>query len=177
MSHPEDLVMDPATILQQCHIPSTADVADFGCGPGIFSIPLAQITSGTVYCFDVLESALEAVKNRAYIMGINNIVTQRSNLEKLHGSGLKDGAVAHIVMRKILVQNDDKPTLFAEAFRVLQEKGVLLVVGWNDQAVTGFDILARLAPEKVVALAQETGFTDIAPIDAGKYHYAYAFTK
>ena len=51
------------------------------------------------------------------------------------------------------------------------------MVGWNDQAVTGFDILARLAPEKVVALAQETGFTDIAPIDAGKYHYAYAFTK
>ncbi len=169
--------MDPATILHQCHIPSTADVADFGCGPGIFSIPLAQITTGTVYCFDVLESALEAVKNRAYIMGINNIVTQRSNLEKLHGSGLKDGAVAHIVMRKILVQNDDKSTLFAEAFRALQDKGTLLVVGWNEHAVEGFDILARLAPEKVVTLAQEAGFTDIAPIDAGTYHYAYAFTK
>lgn len=169
--------MDPMKILHQGGVPSTADVADFGCGPGIFSIPLAQMTSGTVYCFDVLESALEAVKNRAYIMGINNIVTHRSNLEQLHGSGLKDNAVAYIVMRKILVQNDNKPVLFAEAFRILENGGKLLVVGWNERAIEGFDVLKRLSPQRVVELASETGFAQTTSVDAGKYHYAYVFTK
>jgi ubiquinone/menaquinone biosynthesis C-methylase UbiE len=174
---PQDLVMNPEKILQQCNISSVADVADFGCGPGIFSIPLARMTTGTVFCFDVLESALEAVKNRAYVMGLNNIVTRRSNLEKINGSGLDDGSMEHVVMRKILLQNDDKNVLFAESRRVLKTGGNLLVVGWSEEVIGGFGMTERLAPEQVIAFADQAGFEHSLEIDAGKYHYAYVFTK
>lgn len=175
--HAEDLVLEPKKLLLECNIAENHNIADFGCGPGIFSIPLAQMTDGTVYCFDVLESALEAVKSRAQIIGLDNIITRRSNLEKINGSGLDDGSVDHVIMRKILLQNEDRASLFAESFRVLPKNGNLLVVGWCENAVKGFGMQKKIAPEEVEKFAKESGFTNKKNIDAGKYHYAFVFTK
>lgn len=176
--HPEDIVLEPKTLLAECHIAKDHNIADFGCGPGIFSIPSAQITTdGIVYCFDVLESALEAVNSRAKMIGLDNIVTKRSNLEKVNGSGLDDGSVHHVIMRKILLQNNDRKALFAEAFRVLSTGGNLLIVGWGENAIQGFGMEIKMAPEEVEQFAQEVGFRDKKQIDAGKYHYAYIFIK
>lgn len=177
MMHAEDIVLEPEKLLTECNIGDDHNVADFGCGPGIFSIPIAQMTEGTVYCFDVLESALEAVNSRAQIIGLNNIVTERLNLEKENGSGLDEGAVGHVIMRKILLQNENKAALFAESFRILSVGGNLLVVGWGVDAVQGFGMEKKLAPEEVEKLAEEAGFTQKKSIDAGKYHYAFIFTK
>ncbi len=175
--HAEDLVLDPDKLLKECNIMEADNVADFGCGPGIFSIPLARLTKGTVFCFDVMESALEAVKNRAQVMGLHNIVTRRSNLEKLNGSGLDDGFISHVVMRKILLQNEDRITLFAESYRVLKPGGNLLVVGWGEDVIKGFGMEKRIPAAEVVALADQTGFSHTLELDAGHYHYAYIFTK
>lgn len=175
--HAEDLVLDPEKLLKECNIMVMDNVADFGCGPGIFSIPLARMTKGTVFCFDVMESALEAVKNRAQVMGLHNIVTRRSNLEKVNGSGLDEGSVSHVVMRKILLQNEDKPALFEESRRVLKIGGNLLVVGWGEDVIKGFGMEKRLPGEEVVALADQAGFSHTLELDAGKYHYAFVFTK
>ncbi len=175
--HAEELVLEPEKILAKCNIKDIEDIADFGCGPGIFTIPLARMTDGTIYCFDVLESALDAVKNRAHVMGLRNIVTKRSNLEKLNGSGLQDNSVQHVIMRKILLQNDNKNILFAESHRVLTVGGNLLVVGWSTDAIHGFGLEKRLLPEEVVALADQAGFSHTLEIEAGRYHYAFVFTK
>lgn len=175
--HVEDMVLEPKKILQACDIAQNHNVADFGCGPGIFSIPLAQMTGGTVYCFDVLESALEAVNSRAQIIGLDNIVTRRSNLEKINGSGLDDRAVEHVIMRKILLQNTDRDVLFAESYRVLSPGGNLLVVGWGENAVQGFGMENKVAPEAVIEFAKNSGFVDKKSVDVGKYHYAFVFTK
>ena len=55
----DEAILEPEKLLKACDISGKHNVADFGCGPGIFSIPIAQMTEGTVYCFDVLESALD----------------------------------------------------------------------------------------------------------------------
>ncbi|PID52051.1 MAG: hypothetical protein CR972_04065 [Candidatus Moraniibacteriota bacterium] len=178
MEHPEDIVLDPNTLLAECNIEKDHNIADFGCGPGIFSIPMAQIVvDGTVYCFDVLSSALEAVNSRAQIIGLRNIVTKRSNLEKVNGSGLEDSAVNHVIMRKILLQNQDRPALFAESYRVLNGGGNLLVVGWTEDAVQGFGMEERVSAEEVQKYAMEAGFADEKKLDAGRYHYAFVFVK
>jgi ubiquinone/menaquinone biosynthesis C-methylase UbiE len=170
-------ILDPEKLLQACDIKNKEDVADFGCGPGIFSIPIARMTEGTVYCFDVLESALEAVNSRAQIMGINNIVTRHTNLEKIGGSGLEDGVIEHVIMRKILLQNNNKEILFAETYRILVDNGKLLVVGWSDDAIKGFGTEDKLSKESVKEFAAKVGFVDFKELEAGQYHYAFIFTK
>ncbi len=173
----DEAILEPEKLLKACDISQKHNVADFGCGPGIFSIPIARMTEGTVYCFDVLESALEAVKSRAQIIGLNNIVTRRVNLEKEHGSGLHGGSVNHVIMRKILLQNENRKALFIEANRVLAGGGKLLVVGWTENAVKGFGTENRLSEEEVKQFAQDAGFNKHETLDAGRYHYAFIFTK
>jgi ubiquinone/menaquinone biosynthesis C-methylase UbiE len=170
-------ILDPEKLLQACDIKNKEDVADFGCGPGIFSIPIARMTEGIVYCFDVLESALEAVDSRAQIMGINNIVTRRANLEKIGGSGLEDGVIEHVIMRKILLQNDNKEGLFAEAYRILTNNGKLLVVGWDKNVIKGFGTNNRLDKKEIKDFATKAGFINTIELDAGDYHYAFIFIK
>ncbi len=172
-----EAILEPEKLLTVCDIKKDDDVADFGCGPGIFSIPIARMTEGTVYCFDVLESALEAVNSRAQTGGLNNIVTRRVNLEKIGGSGLDDGAMEHVIMRKILLQNNDKEVLFSEACRVLTGNGKLLVVGWDKEVIAGFGTSERLDKESVQEFATKGGFMGAQEIDAGEYHYAFIFTK
>jgi len=170
-------VLNPEKLLTECDVRDEQNVADFGCGPGIFSIPVARMTEGTVYCFDILESALEAVSSRAQTAGINNIVTRRSNLEKENGSGLDEDSISHVIMRKIIVQNDDKKALFIEARRILSDGGKLLVVGWSEKAEEGFGMRNRIDEESVRQFAREAGFNNYKNIDAGQYHYAFVFTK
>jgi ubiquinone/menaquinone biosynthesis C-methylase UbiE len=170
-------ILDPEKLLQACDIKNKEDVADFGCGPGIFSIPIARMTEGTVYCFDVLESALEAVNSRAQIMGINNIVTRHTNLEKIGGSGLEDGVIEHVIMRKILLQNNNKEVLFAEAYRILASNGKLLIVGWDENVIKGFGTNDRLSKKEIEEFAAKTGFINTIELDAGDYHYAFIFIK
>ena len=172
----DEAILNPEKLLAECDIQKEHNVADFGCGPGIFSIPIAQMTEGTVYCFDILESALEAVNSRAQIVGLNNIVTRRVNLEKVRGSGLEDNSVNHVIMRKILLQNENKKALFIEARRVLDDDGKLLVVGWSKKAILGFGANIRLSKEEVLRLANEGGFNNHRELEAGEYHYAFIFT-
>ena len=173
----DEAILEPEKLLKACNITDEHNVADFGCGPGIFAIPIARMTEGTVYCFDVLESALEAVKSRAQIIGLSNIVTRRANLEKEQGSGLENKSVEHVVMRKILLQNENREALFVEANRILSDSGNLLIVGWTDVAVKGFGTDNRLDEESVKQLAQDAGFGNHEALDAGPYHYAFIFTK
>ncbi len=173
----DEAILEPEKLLKACDISGKHNVADFGCGPGIFSIPIAQMTEGTVYCFDVLESALEAVNSRAQIIGLSNIVTRRANLEKENGSKLETGSVNHVVMRKILLQNENKEALFIESHRVLSDDGKLLIVGWTEAAIQGFGTSEKLSENSVRDLAQKAGFTNNEQLDAGKYHYAFIFTK
>jgi predicted RNA methylase len=41
------------------------DVADFGCGYGTFTIPVARIIAGSVYAFDVDRDMVDAVTAKA----------------------------------------------------------------------------------------------------------------
>jgi len=173
----DDAILEPEKLLKACNIGDEHNVADFGCGPGIFSIPIARMTEGTVYCFDVLESALEAVNSRAQIIGLSNIVTRRVNLEKKGGSGLDDESINHVIMRKILLQNDDKDVLFGEANRILSSDGKLLIVGWTEVAVKGFGIENRIDEDNVKQFAKDAGFNTHEALNAGQYHYAFIFTK
>lgn len=51
-------------------------VADIGCGPGYFTLPLAECVGyrGQVYAIDSNEHAVKAVRQRAERQGINNVI-------------------------------------------------------------------------------------------------------
>ncbi len=172
-----DPILNPEKLLAQLGIKGNVTIADFGCGPGIFALPAATQTQGTVYAFDVLSSALEVLESKARTFNVGNVNVQRVNLEADKGSQLPSQHVDYVFMRKILLQSAQKEQLFAEAHRVLKPDGALLIVGWTEKATIGPDVSQRLSKEQVIALAEEKGFVLREELPTDQMHYALVFVK
>ena len=170
-------VLDPKKILKDAGLSGNDYVADFGCGPGIFTIPASELTNGIVYALDIQKSVLEALTNQIHIHNIPNIQINRVNLECIGGSKLEDKSVSFVILRKILLQNDRKDILLKEAYRVLKDDGTLIVVGWTDKALIGPNVSDRLKKEELISLANEADFVIKNQLLEDDHHYAITFSK
>lgn len=172
--------VDPQTIIGQLDFGPGMAVADFGCGAGYFSLPIAQKIGkeGIVYSLDILPQKLESVESRAKNLGLANIVTKQVNLEKEGGSKLDSESMDWVILKDILFQNKDKGQILAEARRVLKTGGKALVVEWKpDDASLGPSSELRISEEALIKLAEHCNFGILKKIDAGNFHYALVLVK
>jgi ubiquinone/menaquinone biosynthesis C-methylase UbiE len=172
--------LDPLAIIAQLDMQPGSIIADFGCGPGYFSVPFAEATGsdGKVYSLDILPQALETVIGKTKNSGINNVETKRVNLEKENGSKLESESVDWVILKDILFQNQGKKEVIAEAHRVLRPGGQVIIIEWNqsDEAI-GPDLKIRLTREDAKQLFEAEKFTITKDIEAGAFHYAFVAQK
>ncbi|KKP98489.1 MAG: Methyltransferase type 11 [Candidatus Moranbacteria bacterium GW2011_GWE1_36_7] len=172
--------LDPDAIISQLGVEFGSVVADFGCGPGYFSIPFAKKigADGKLYALDILPQALETVVAKAKSLGFVNIITTRANLEKEHGSKLEDNSVDWIVLKDILFQNQKKDIILKEAFRILKVGGKIIVIEWKkDDSPVGPEKEIRISQEDLERLFAQQKFVIEKNIEAGDYHYAFVAVK
>jgi len=149
-------------------------VADFGCGSGGFTIPLAKrLDSGLIHAIDIQESSLSVLKSQALLDNLNNIRFVRANLEESKASGLQDSSVDLVLVINTFFQIDDKNAIISEVDRILKKQGRLLIIDWLPQAPQGPEI--RVSSDDVKKIAQDFVFKK--EIEAGKYHYGLVFEK
>lgn len=172
--------VDPIKVLAQLEIKEGMKIADFGCGHGYFTLPIARAVGneGRVYAIDVLSEALEAVRSRAQLENILNIETSRGNLETPGGSKIGDEAMDVVLLHNVLFQSQKKSDIIKEAKRVLKSGGTFEIVDWAAvKAGLGPDSDLRLLPEEARRLAEGEGFIFKKTFDAGEHHYGLAFVK
>ncbi len=170
--------IEPQKIIDSSGIKEGDVVADFGCGPGYFSIPLSKIVGedGAIFAFDVLPSALESLQSQIKLQGLSNISTKRVNLEQ--GTGLEDISVDWVIIKDVLFQNGNKKAILQEAYRILKSDGKIILIEWRkDGPPMGPKNDLRLSLDILKKLLTETGFVDNSDLDAGDYHYALTATK
>ena len=170
-------VLNPTKILSAAGVTEKTVIADFGCGPGIFALPAAQMTRAKVYCFDILPTAVEALESKARTMHIVNVHARRVNLEAPGATQLSEHSTDLVIMRKILCQGQDNSKLFAEAARILRADGAVLVIGWAPEAVIGPPVDARLRAEEIAQTAQDAGFARIEELPCDDQHFAVLIRK
>ena len=172
--------LNPQKILSELAINAPAVVADFGCGHGYFSLPLAGLVGeqGKVYALDVLTDALDEVKSKAQQLNLKNIETIRGNLEIAGGSKLPDNSCDAVLLTNILFQSQKKADIIKEAGRVLKSGGSLVIIDWqpNGQSLTA-DSGWRISQNEAQALAQAENFSFQRQFDAGQYHWGMIFRK
>jgi ubiquinone/menaquinone biosynthesis C-methylase UbiE len=103
---------------------------DFGCGPGYFALPMAQLAgeSGKVIAVDIQEEMLSILRTRAEDAGLSNRI-------RIHRSRPDSLAIA-----------DPVPVAFALAYHVLHEAG-------NQERILG-EIAGLLKKDGLLLIAE-----------------------
>lgn len=170
MSH----FLNPKEVIKDLSLKDDMIVADFGCGSGGWTIPLAeQLSEGVVYGIDILNEPLSALRSKMQTKNIANIKTVEEDVER--GLSMADGKVDMVLMSNFLFQIENRKKAFEEAKRVLSRDGKLLVVGWKPEADLGPE--NKFPPAKVKSLAEDYNFELIEEFQAGLYHYGFSFKK
>jgi len=172
--------INPEAVVSKLELELGIVVADFGCGSGYFSLPIARKIGeeGVVYSLDILPQCLESVASQAKTMGLTNIIAKRANLEKEGGSKLPDSSCDWVIMKDMLFQNKNKSVILAEARRVLKEKGKVLVIEWdvNDSSI-GPDKSLRISKEALVDIIQKVGLGVLSEIPVSNFNYGLILVK
>ncbi|MEK7151233.1 MAG: methyltransferase domain-containing protein [Patescibacteria group bacterium] len=173
--------MDPERIVSYFGLTQGMRVADFGSGAGYFTILIAKKvgSDGVVTAVDLMNSALETLRSKANVEGLNNIQTVRSNLEIIGSSGLAADSQDVVLLANILFQNPNKQPIVNEAFRVVKPTGTLIVIDWR-RGTGGFGPPDDLRTDEEAMKQFFIGNKDFqfsGAIDAGQFHYGMIFRK
>ena len=168
----------PKAILEQLDLRDNMTVADFGCGHGYFSLPLASLVNqGKVYALDVIEEALQAVNSQAQLEGVINIETMHCNLEISAGSKLTEDSIDLVLLANILFQSQKKSAILKEAKRVLKKGGQLVLIEW----ITGSSLAPKqgwlISKEEAQKLIEAEGLTLDKELTMDSQHYGLVFKK
>ena len=164
---------DARQILTQLAFTATnADVVDFGCGYGTFTVAAARLTSGTVHALDIDAAMIEATAAKAASFGLDNVTTIERDFVT-QGTGLPSASADYAMLFNIL-HAEDPVELLREALRVLRPGGKVAVIHWIHDASTprGPDLSIRPRPEQCRSWAQEARFEFVMPtIALPPHHY------
>ena len=168
--------VNPIQILNQVALRPDMTAADFGCGSGGWTIPLARrLEKGIVFAVDIQEEPLSALESRAKLQGVPNIRKIIASVEEKI-PGLQDFSCDLVLMTDLLFQVEDKIGVFKEAKRVLKPGGEILVVEWIPGVSLGPKEGAP-SKEELKEMAQGLGLRLGKEFKAGDYHFGLIFIE
>ncbi|MGC8608518.1 MAG: class I SAM-dependent methyltransferase [Thermoplasmata archaeon] len=149
---------------------------DLGCGPGFFTIPIAEkISDGYVYAIDANENMLEALKKRVPKGMIDRIKTINSTATY---TGIESESVDFVFMANVFHDFNDRKAVLSEIRRILKNGGILMDLDWKkDSGSFGPPQEIRIDPEIAKKEIQSAGFDLISEFQSGPHHYGLMFKK
>jgi len=174
-----DNFLNPDKVLDNLILWPDMQAADFGCGSGGWTIPLAKRLRkgevyGLVYGVDILDAPISALASKALLEKISNIKTVKTDLE--NGCPFGDNSMDVVLATNIFFQVEDKSKLLDEIKRVLKPNGQALVVDWLAEASLG-PKEGKISAGEMKKMAEKAGFKVKKEFEAGKYHYGLIAIK
>ena len=154
-----DLRLPRRNILKEVGIKPGFRVLDYGCGPGSYTFPLAELVgeSGQIYALDIHPLAIRRVKDMASKKRLANVQTILSDCQ----TGLPDNSLDVVLLYDIFHHLSDPNKILKELHRVLKPSGVL---SFSDHHMKEDEIVSGVANSGFFSLSQRNQRT-------------YSFTK
>ncbi|MEJ5169977.1 MAG: methyltransferase domain-containing protein [Fimbriimonadales bacterium] len=150
----------PEELLRSLGVAEGHRVADLGCGPGFWALPLARIVgaSGRVAAIDASPRMLELLARQGPPPWLDMIEAE------LPDTGLPESWGDWVWLAFVLHEVDPPLGLAREAFRILRPGGRAAVLDWRPDAEgeSGPPRHHRIAPDDAVGLLRQAGFADVA---------------
>lgn len=126
-------------ILREVGIKSGDRVLDYGCGPGSYILPLAELvgSAGEIYALDIHPRAIKKVQRIAASKGLTNVKTIHSDCN----TGLPEGSIDVVLLYDTFHDLHQPDEVLRELHRVLKPDGIL---SFSDHHMTEEDIISRV---------------------------------
>jgi ubiquinone/menaquinone biosynthesis C-methylase UbiE len=134
-----DLRLSRINILKEVGVKPGFHVLDFGCGPGSYITPLAELVgeSGKVYALDIHPLAIQRVQDIASKKRLANVETILSDCQ----TGLPDNTLDAVLLYDAFHHLSDPNGVLKELHRVLKPDGIL---SFGDHHMKENEIVAGL---------------------------------
>jgi 2-polyprenyl-3-methyl-5-hydroxy-6-metoxy-1,4-benzoquinol methylase len=145
-----DLIRPPKDKLLEIGIEPGAQVLDYGCGPGAFSVEAAKLVGegGKVYAVDIHPSAIRSVKQRAAAASLTNIVP----IEADSPAGLETESMDVVILYDIYHHFPDPDAIARELHRVMKPEAVL---SFSDHHMKEDAILSGMTKDGLFELSKK----------------------
>jgi ubiquinone/menaquinone biosynthesis C-methylase UbiE len=146
-----DLRLPRRNILKEVGIKPGFRVLDYGCGPGSYTFPLAELVgeSGQIYALDIHPLAIRRVKDMASKKRLANVQTILSDCQ----TGLPDNSLDVVLLYDIFHHLSDPNKILKELHRVLKPSGVL---SFSDHHMKEDEIVSGVANSGLFSLSQSS---------------------
>lgn len=121
-----DIFWNPRRLLKKIPVKEGMRVADYACGPGRYTIPLAKIVgpNGKVFAVDIQPLAIRMVEKKAARQGLANV---EPILVDSYDTGIEDKSIDLVLLLDSLHEISDHDALFQEIHRFLKPEGLLFM--------------------------------------------------
>lgn len=145
-----DLLRPRMDLLKEANIRPGFTVLDYGCGPGSYIAPLAELVgaSGLIYALDIHPLAIRAVRDIVRKRRLANVKTIESDCE----TGLDDGHLDAIVLYDTFHDLARSEDVLRELHRVLKPNGIL---SFSDHHMAEDEINVRLTTSGLFRLLEK----------------------
>ena len=165
---------NPEKIIRSLGVARGMSVADLGCGPGFFTIPLAFAVGegGVVYAVDSdarmlshLRGNLERLGNKPH----GPIETIEADVTKTR---IPQGSIDIAFFANVLHDLAEPRPFLDEVRRIIKKDSVVVDVDWKKvDAGIGPPAGMRLSVEESERILRDAGFGLTKRINAGRFHY------
>ena len=134
-----DFFLTRLNILEEVGIKPGFQVLDYGCGPGSYIPPLAELVgeSGKVYALDIHPLAIQKVQAITLKKQLANLETILSDCQ----TGLPDNSLDVVLLYDIFHHLSDSDVVLKELYRVLKPDGIL---SFSDHHMKENEIVAEV---------------------------------
>ena len=145
-----NLFMPPAKMLAEVEINPGYKALDYGCGPGAFTIMIAEIIgqSGIVYALDIHPLAIKAVQQKARKKNLSNIKTILSSCS----TSLPDNCLDLVIFFDVFHTLNNQEEVLIELHRVLKSDATMC---FSDHHMKEREILNRLTEKGLFKLQRK----------------------
>ena len=149
--------LDPLRVLSLCPINVYDTVAEIGCGPGYFTLPLAKaLKNGSVLALDLDDDMLAACRERVAEARMGNVgILKCSEFEFPIEAASVDG----VFLAFVIQASPDKGRFLKAVREVIQPRGWCSVLEWyRKETEMGPPLERRIDPEDLEVMARDAGF-------------------
>ena len=145
-----DFFLPRMNILKEVGIKPGFHVLDYGCGPGSYIIPLAELVgeSGKVYALDIHPLAIRKVQDIASKKQLSNVETILSDCQ----TGLPDNSLDAVLLYDAFHHLSDPDVVLKELHRVLKPDRIL---SFGDHHMKEKEIVAEVTNSGLFRLSRK----------------------